>query len=587
MARQSKVGIEVQSQNFQRFAKEFNALSGQIKQLNANFQAINATLNRTNILLRGIAVATSAVLAPVRSLGREIVKITKQFLSWGTIISGITALLGMGGALFGIERLAASIMQKRRQAMGLGQDYGTTQAASIFGQSIMKSPMNAMQNIALGMHGSEEQFKSLLKLGIDPTRDRRPTEEIMNEIVKKIPTIMNQGGPGKELMYAKQYGLTNFWDPMTLMALSTKKGQQEWAEQQKLIDQYKKLTDLSPKVQRAWAMLSIQLQAAGAQMQSFFGERLADLAGPLQHLSEGFTHLVEVLMQSPEIQRLIKGLGDGIEWLANQLKTLTRDQIDAFIKKLEGWLPTMDQFKSAIKILIDGLNDLATVLRWFRPIAGAIAGFVLGGAVAGPIGAVAGAIGGGAAGLAAQRAAEKAAQTPSTTAPAPTTAPPSTTTPAPAPTTVPSAPAANKWTGAPKFGLGDPTVPGFKDYGTSGNLLQTYPGAESFNWANTLGGVGGLPSGATRGAIAKSTSSANTGTSFADRFGAWPNAATKMIPQTRGSSPSQMMHDEPAMRGDKLGPLSMNNWQMNRTANLVVRNVPGSNIFMTAAGMTG
>jgi hypothetical protein len=42
----------------------------------------------------------------------------------------------------------------------------------------------------------------------------------------------------------------------------------------------------------------------------------------------------------------------------------------------------------------------------------------------------------------------------------------------------------------------------------------------------------------------------------------------------------------PTMRGTG-GPLSMNNWQMNRTANLVVRNVPGANLFMTAAGMTG
>jgi hypothetical protein len=44
------------------------------------------------------------------------------------------------------------------------------------------------------------------------------------------------------------------------------------------------------------------------------------------------------------------------------------------------------------------------------------------------------------------------------------------------------------------------------------------------------------------------------------------------------------MGTDPGLRP---GPLSMNNWQMNRTASLVVRNVPGSNIFMSAQGMTG
>jgi hypothetical protein len=35
------------------------------------------------------------------------------------------------------------------------------------------------------------------------------------------------------------------------------------------------------------------------------------------------------------------------------------------------------------------------------------------------------------------------------------------------------------------------------------------------------------------------------------------------------------------------GPLDVNNWQSNRVSSLVVRNVPGSNVFLSAAGMTG
>ena len=35
------------------------------------------------------------------------------------------------------------------------------------------------------------------------------------------------------------------------------------------------------------------------------------------------------------------------------------------------------------------------------------------------------------------------------------------------------------------------------------------------------------------------------------------------------------------------GPLDVDNWQMNRVSNLVVRNVPGSNIHAQSAGMAG
>jgi hypothetical protein len=67
-------------------------------------------------------------------------------------------------------------------------------------------------------------------------------------------------------------------------------------------------------------------------------------------------------------------------------------------------------------------------------------------------------------------------------------------------------------------------------------------------------------------------------------------AAAKMTPQSfsgQGAFGRLGGQQSSSVAKSQKGPLSADNWQMNRTTSLVVRNVPGANLFMTAAGMTG
>lgn len=41
-----------------------------------------------------------------------------------TITGAIGALVGLGGGLFGLERLASSVTGSRKEALGLGIEYG-------------------------------------------------------------------------------------------------------------------------------------------------------------------------------------------------------------------------------------------------------------------------------------------------------------------------------------------------------------------------------------------------------------------------------------------------------------------------------
>jgi hypothetical protein len=320
----------------------------------------------------------------------------------------------------------------------------------------------------------------------------------------------------------------------------------------------------------AWTELELQFQAAKAQIESIFGEKLADLAKPLRDLSQAFADMIRTLMHSPAVQRVIKSLAEWIEKLAKQMEQLSEKDIEDFIEKIKGWIPDMEKFKTVMKDFVEILQGAVSVLSFLRfghpgheddPARTGHARGWLGETVDHYRKAFRNLRGGG--GDPSHDAA------PPTTAPAPST---------------PSAPSGGVF-GAPptatpgKMSLGGEAVTdAFRRFGGAGTgfggagpMQQTAPGAGGFGWAQSVGvpapGFGAgtfLPS-----AVA---------------------ASSKMVP--KGPPPGQSFdfdtRQERRMGKQSMrGPLDSSNWQMNRTANLVVRNVPGSNLFLTATGMTG
>jgi hypothetical protein len=69
----------------------------------------------------------------------------------------------------------------------------------------------------------------------------------------------------------------------------------------------------------------------------------------------------------------------------------------------------------------------------------------------------------------------------------------------------------------------------------------------------------------------------------------WASAARSMMPSdaSRGFAATSMVQMAGGIPGASRGPLSASNWQNNRVATLRVENQPGSNVFLTAASMTG
>jgi hypothetical protein len=597
MARNPTLTVNVNSQQFQQFARQFNAFSGQIRQLNQQFAQINTTINRTTISARVLQSTLQGVLNVGKSIASTMGRITGHLVKWSTIIGGVSALLGIGGGLFGIERLAASILAKRRQVLGLGggTQYGRVQATGIYGQSYLDNPMGSLAAVQRGLGGSSEELKGLMVAGI-PFGTRMPPAEVLDKIIDKTMEVVKHAAPGTELMVTKSMGLDKFLSESDIMRMTTEEGRKEILEKREMIKAHEKELTLSARAQKGWADLELQFQIAKASLETIFGEKLRDLAKPLEHLSEGFTHLIQVLMKSPAVKEVIKILADNIEWLAGKLKDITEKDVDDFIKKIKEWLPTMEQFKSAMKEFVDilqgAVNLLSYLKGWSNPLAAASQ--AAGSGVVHdwldkhltPAGKDL---------LKFDSGKQGATKAPDATTQAPTPQSPSTTQPpSPSPAPVPSAPptpqSSSSTSPAPPSGS---TIGGaLGGIGGGGGAPGSFKGFTSPNAG--FGGLGFGGGGGAQAMIDKAKGALGNLMSNPNAPSATPapspDAAKQMTP-TPSYSPSDFPSVDRTLKGNNLmpkqGPLSMGNWQMNRTASLVIRNVPGANIFMSATGMTG
>jgi hypothetical protein len=383
---------------------------------------------------------------------------------------------------------------------------------------------------------------------------------------------------------------------MDLIRLSTEDGMKEIQLREERIRKDKELLKLSPEAQKGWENLRDQLLSAGAQIETIFGEKLASLSQPLSELSREFVRLVKAFMDSPLVEQAIKKLSKWMEDFAKELEeSKLDDKLKEFSDYVESWIPYLKQFKQTIQDLTDIINNAARILKpvdravtppgyardFYKDATKWLRDQFLGGGL------------------------DRGGTAPWDTTPAPT---PST----PVPSTGGTGKQSFNFPGSSLFAGGSKALTNF-----AGNMF----GGTSFGGANvrtaSLGGSTGantsvasfggststmnLAGGASRsyasfrggpttgGSLGQLFAGGTTNVSAPSvRMASWNGAVNKAAPRGGNSNLSISSNNKMAFgmagRGNQ-GPLSVDNWQSNRTASLTIRNVPGSNVFMSGAGM--
>jgi hypothetical protein len=550
-----------------------------------------------------------ALWSVTKSLYSSVASITTHFIKWGTLIGGIGAMLGLGGGLFGIERLASSILQKRKQVLGLGGDYGRTQAAMTFGRGFLDSPGSALEGIRMGLGGAPEQLRALTSMGI-PFGTKMTPEDILPKILERLQKEMKAAPPGAEIAVGRQFGAPALGISDMDLARIHSMGPEALKDFAKLIIERGKELSLSEKAQKGWADLELQFKAAKTNIETIFGEKLANMAGPLAELSDAFVSLFKTLMDAPIVEKIIRKVIEWMNTFSNYLKSddLKKD-LEKFGKDVEEWVPVLKQFKDNLLGFAETVGKVVSVLGPIWRFLNTLGKYS-------PLGMAAdwarkrGWFGG-------QRGSQQGTTPPPATPPPATPAPPGGLGPPPpggyqrvpytgppGGTPPPNSPPPN----SPPTG-GDQGKQGMFAPGGGTQFAQFAGGGTQFAQftGGSIGGssVGGSSVGITSvrgptvggsnisGGDVNQTNTLIGGRSTVGfggtRMAVWQGAAQRAVPgeDVRGAAINRTanLSFQDNRRGGSSGALDVDNWQMNRTASLTVRNVPGSNMFMTATGM--
>jgi hypothetical protein len=396
MAKTITLTVNVDDTQFKAFQKNFADLQQKMQSLTTNWNNISKATGRSTKSVDDYAKSVTNFFSQTVRVVPFFERITANIAKWSAIVGSLTMMLGTGAGLFGIERLTNSLIQRRRQVMGLGGDWGGVQAAQVGTMGTMGDPMSIMQKIRLGSLGDQPIRRGLLAAGVSPQDilNKKP-EEIYEEVIRRIPDILGQAPKGQEVPFLRQRGLTRFMPEEDWMKFIKPGGGVNMEEVQRIIKQIEeaKKKGLTPEEGRKWADLYEAAKGFVLDIQTKLGSALSGIAVSLTGLSKSFSDLLAAFLEMPVVKRALEQLRT---WLDDFAKYLASDEAK---KKLEEWTQELEKVPWAQLASTIGsfISELGTVLRALLAFKGAMLGGAIGartGAMFGPWGAVIGGVGG-------------------------------------------------------------------------------------------------------------------------------------------------------------------------------------------------
>lgn len=374
MAVKPMVSIGVDDAEFEAFQKAFDKYTKQLAKTPEAWKAVNKATKDTAKNFAEMRQVLSVQLQQMRDQAAEqlrIEQISKQSaFNWGTLAthsksvanniasatrsiikwSSVSALLGLGGSIFGLDRLAAIAGSGRSSAQGLGINYGGKKAFDAqFSRVIDTGALLGGVSQAKGDVGSEA-FGALQALGIDVNKG--DTGQVGVEVLRKLREIAknNPEGAWGPLISGLHLGSVG-GSVESLRGLSV----QSDGDFEKWLKDYQgnsKATDVADPALKAMQDFTVAMNLAKDKIEATFITALAPLTPELTDLSNTFQDFVRDFIKSDGFKEIILSVTEGLRDFAKYVKT--------------------EQFKTDVKDFITGVGDLAksisSALKWLGVI---------------------------------------------------------------------------------------------------------------------------------------------------------------------------------------------------------------------------
>lgn len=359
MSLRSVLSIDVDDTAFKDYKKSFDQYAALVKGLPADFakqwQVLGQTKTRFDELVavavgltyhskQHVAVQKEAdrLIARQENSWRNIGRITKDFASsigvatasiikWIGPLGILSTILGAGGAIFGMDRLAANVSAQRRSAMGLGVTYGQ-QAAFKLNFSRFADTDTLLGNVSNAhFNRTDPNYTTLLAAGLSPDfiSSHSPTEvsiAAMDAIRNKYKGTTDEGFLGTQ---GRTFGFSDLLGGDQNFIRLVKGNQDEFNQQKRAYTQDAKSLDLDPETQRKYQDFVTNIGRAGDKLETVLIQGLVKLANPIEKLTVSFTTFLSTMINSDAFKLAIDGLTIAFEKLADLI-----NGIDTFLKPL-------------------------------------------------------------------------------------------------------------------------------------------------------------------------------------------------------------------------------------------------------------
>jgi hypothetical protein len=321
--------------------------------MNARIKAAPTFMGKLKVVAQSTVGVFDRVAKGAFSIAKGIGKATLGLLKWAGIASIFSGLLG-GAGLFGLDRLAASAGNSRRDAQGFGLTPGDLKSAQI-NFAKFTDVNSALENVANTRSDLSKRW-IFNALGVNP--DQGSNVDVLGQSLKSAKHTFERTGMTQQ--GADAYGLTQLFSMDDLRRLHA-------MTDQEIDDAIKKQrTDrealaVSDDTLKGWQSLQIQLDKAGSQIENVLIKKLSGLSGPLSQLSQAVADAIGMITSDPALPGYIKDFGDKIREFA---KYLTSDQ---FKSDLSEFVDGVKKATAALKDLFGWIYDKLTALGIIKP----------------------------------------------------------------------------------------------------------------------------------------------------------------------------------------------------------------------------
>lgn len=367
----SIIDIQVMDDSFKAFSEQFSKYQQSVRDMPSEWAKVNIKHKEAKGFLAGFlaslvavkettggiaekqkaantAAATSStywknMALSAKDFAGSITRATTSLLKWGALTGLVSGLIG-GGGLFGFDRLAVDVSNKRRTALGQGTTYGEQNAFGIsFGDLVNPGAFLGSVNQARHSLNNRAGFFGAQMTGADLQGD---TAAVSINLLKHLKTIADKTDPRNLEGVMQARGLDQFVTLEEFQQIQSMTAQ-EFTNYLNRYGANSKLMDLDRNTQDAYQSFTQQMKSAGGRIENVFVKGLVKLEGPLEDLSEGIVRFIEAVADSPQIKEWITELTTWIKGFTDNLKKDDFKEIGTYAHET-----------------VAGLKTLATGLGW-------------------------------------------------------------------------------------------------------------------------------------------------------------------------------------------------------------------------------